>query len=47
VNRGKPEKKTKMFSKEFLQNTVYGDTDAEVIEDKIIDQHRWSLARPG
>jgi len=31
------------FSKKFLQETVYGDTDAEVVEDKIIDHRRWSL----
>lgn len=34
---------TRTFTKEFMQDTVYGDNDVEVVYDKIIDQTRWSV----
>lgn len=35
--------KTREFDKSFLQETIFGNTDAEIVEDEIIDHSRWSV----
>jgi len=34
---------TRVFTKEFLKNVVWGDTDVEIADERIIEQRRWAV----